>query len=163
MTRLDHDFALTVALTNLNQLVSEIFYGQLPAAEGKELTMQLYLSEEALDIQVDAVELGQALLNVLNNALEFTPAGGVVTIQTSRQDTMAVVEIHDTGIGISPADLPHIFERLYRSDKARGTRTGGIGLGLSIAQKILHLHGGDIEVSSSLGEGTTVRVLLPLT
>jgi PAS domain S-box-containing protein len=163
MTRLDHDFVLEVALTNLNQLVSEIFYGKLSAAERRGLTTQLYLSEEALDIQADAVELEQALLNVLNNALEFTPAGGVVTIQTSRQDTMAVVEIHDTGIGISPTDLPHIFERLYRSDKARGTQTGGIGLGLSIAQKILHLHGGDIEVSSSLGEGTTVRVLLPLT
>lgn len=162
MTRLDQEIILNLQVIDLNHLIDEIHASKLSLAAQKGLTTQIKPSEESLEIQADIAELEQALLNILDNAIQYTPLGGMVTLRTSRKDTMAVIEILDTGIGISKADLPHIFERLYRADKARSTATGGVGLGLSIAQKIIQLHGGDIIVSSMPDKGTTIRILLPV-
>ncbi|HLV35544.1 MAG TPA: sensor histidine kinase, partial [Spirillospora sp.] len=99
---------------------------------------------------------------VIDNAIQYTPAAGTVSVRTCQRDGQALVEVEDTGIGIDSNDLPHIFNRLYRADKARSTETGGIGLGLPIAQKIIETHGGKIEVESTPRVGSIFRVWLPL-
>ena len=109
----------------------------------------------------DEAELGRAILELGQNAVQFTAPGGRVILTTHAETDHAVVEVHDTGSGIAPEDLPHIFQRLYRADKARSVETGGVGLGLSIAQRIVEMHQGRIEVSSTPGQGSIFRVRLP--
>jgi len=99
---------------------------------------------------------------LLDNALKYTPAEGRVTLGLCHDETMAELLVYDTGIGISPEDLPHLFERFYRADPARSRDPGGTGLGLSIAQWIVTQHGGIISVASKPGQGTTMTIHIPL-
>jgi signal transduction histidine kinase len=108
----------------------------------------------------DADGLRQLLLALIDNAVKYTPAPGVVRLRLSRQDDAAVIELSDTGIGIAPADQERIFERFFRADPARSG--GGAGLGLAIARWLAEAHGGRIEVDSELGSGSTFRVRLPV-
>lgn len=117
---------------------------------------------DQVSILGDADRLKQLLLNLADNAVKYTPDGGEVHLALSKTETEAHVRISDTGIGISQEDLPYIFDRFYRVDKARTRAHGGSGLGLSIARWIVEVHGGTIEVESNVGEGTTFRVTLPL-
>lgn len=110
----------------------------------------------------DADRLKQLLINLVDNAIKYTPEGGEVQLSLSKSNGWACVEIADTGIGIPEEDLPYIFDRFYRVDKARSRPQGGSGLGLSIAKWIAQAHGGDIEVTSQVGKGTTFTVLLPV-
>ena len=113
----------------------------------------------------DRDRLKQVILNLVSNALKFTPDGGRVTMGLARAaGEWARLTVTDTGIGIPPQELPHLFERFYRVDKARSRALGGAGLGLAIAQRIVHLHGGRIEAASEgvPGRGSTFSVWLPL-
>lgn len=110
----------------------------------------------------DADRLKQLVLNLADNAVKYTPPGGTVRLALSKSEGEALLEISDSGIGISDEDLPYIFERFYRVDKARTRAHGGSGLGLSIAKWIVDVHGGRIRVESKAGEGTTFYVTLPL-
>jgi len=101
-------------------------------------------------------------VNLLDNAIKYTPEGGKVTITVAQRDGHAVLEVADTGLGISANDLPHVFDRFYRADKARSRQMGGTGLGLSIVRSICMAHGGRVTVSSSEGRGSLFRVELPL-
>ncbi len=110
----------------------------------------------------DSDRIKQLLLNLIDNAIKYTPIGGKVLMALSQSDERAYIEISDTGIGIPPEDLPNIFDRFYRVDKARTRQQGGSGLGLSIAKSIAKAHGGDIRVASTIGEGTTFTIEFPL-
>jgi signal transduction histidine kinase len=110
----------------------------------------------------DADRLKQLLLNLVENAVKYTPPGGEVSLSLSKKAGWAFFEVSDTGIGIPPENLPHVFDRFYRVDKARTRAQGGSGLGLSIAKWIAQAHGGAIRVTSHVGEGTTFSVTLPL-
>jgi signal transduction histidine kinase len=110
----------------------------------------------------DPDRLKQLLLNLVSNALKYTPEGGTVILSLSRDAQSAFVTVADTGIGIPEADLPHIFDRFYRVDKARARAMGGTGLGLSIAKWIVDAHGGQLSVISTVGEGSTFTIQLPL-
>jgi signal transduction histidine kinase len=110
----------------------------------------------------DPDRLKQLLLNLVSNALKYTPEGGTVILSLSRDAQFAFVTVEDTGIGIPEADLPHIFDRFYRVDKARARAMGGTGLGLSIAKWIVDAHGGQLSVVSTVGEGSTFTIQLPL-
>jgi two-component system phosphate regulon sensor histidine kinase PhoR len=101
------------------------------------------------------------MTNLIENAVNYTPDGGAVSVQTWSEDSKIVVEVRDTGIGIGDEDLPHIFEHFYRSDRARSTNTGGTGLGLAMVRRIVEIHRGRIEVESAAGKGSTFRVYLP--
>ena len=116
----------------------------------------------AMKITGDALKLEQVIYNVIDNAIKYTPRGGEVHCSLSRSGRMAVVKIADTGEGIPADDLPHIFDRFYRVDKARSRATGGTGLGLSIVKQIVLSHGGSITPESTLGKGTTFTIQLPL-
>jgi signal transduction histidine kinase len=112
----------------------------------------------------DRDRLKQVILNLVSNAIKYTPAPGRVTLALERLGDWARLTISDTGIGIPPADLPHVFDRFYRVDKARTRTEGGAGLGLSIAQRIAQMHGGRLEAASDgqAGHGTTFSLWLPL-
>src|SRR5262249_31753934 len=110
----------------------------------------------------DEARLRQVFINLLDNAIKYTPAGGRVAVQLEQDGDEAVVRIRDTGGGIAPEHQPHVFERFYRVDRARSRAEGGTGLGLSIAHSIVQSHDGDVALTSAPGEGTTVVVTLPL-
>lgn len=117
---------------------------------------------DGLVVRGDRPRLRQLFFNILNNAIRYTPGGGTITVSLRKEKTMAVVCISDTGIGIPPEDIPHIFERFYRVDKARSRAEGGSGLGLAISLYIAEVHGGKIEVESKLGLGSTFALSLPV-
>ena len=100
-------------------------------------------------------------MNLLSNAIKYTPDGGQITVSTGLEDSHVWVRVRDNGIGIPEKDLPRLFERFYRVDKARSRQSGGTGLGLSIAQEILSQHNGSIRIDSTYGEGTCVTITLP--
>ena len=110
----------------------------------------------------DSLKLQQVFYNVIDNAIKYTPRGGEVRVELARAGKRAVVRVEDTGIGIPAADLPHIFDRFYRVDKARSRETGGTGLGLSIVRQIVLLHDGDIRAESEENKGTTFIIDLPI-
>ena len=113
-------------------------------------------------IHADQLQLYRVIMNILTNATNYTPANGRIDIRLHVHDEQAVVEVTDTGLGISPEDLPHIFERFYRIDSARNRDQGGTGLGLAIVKAIITAHDGEISVDSTVGKGTTFSVSLPL-
>src|SRR6266566_3590617 len=106
--------------------------------------------------------LRRLFLILIDNAIKYTPEGGRVDVAVGQENGFAIGEVRDTGIGIAPEDLPNVFERFYRADKARSRESGGVGLGLSIGRWIAEGHGGTIEVQSSLGGGSTFKLRLPL-
>ncbi len=115
-----------------------------------------------INIYGDASQLQRLFMNLLTNALQYTPAGGTVSVALQRQNHYALVAIQDTGIGIAPTDLPHIFKRFWRAEAARCQYQQGSGLGLAIAKTIAQRHQGDITVQSKLGKGSCFCVKLPL-
>ena len=119
-------------------------------------------AHEELMVSGDKVKLRQLFINILENAVRYTPTAGHISVSLVKQESNAVVSISDTGIGIPPEHLPHIFERFYRVDKARARADGGVGLGLAIAKIITESHKGKIEVESELGKGTTFRISIPV-
>jgi heavy metal sensor kinase len=132
-------------------------------AEEAGVHMEVAVPPEPVVVAVDGSRIRQLLLNLLTNAVKYTPAGGSVRMQLAAADGRVTLTVADTGIGIAPGDLPHIFDRFWRADSAR-TRTGerpGAGLGLAICKWIAEAHGGQIEVASRPGRGTTFTVTLP--
>ena len=113
-------------------------------------------------VWVDPDKLQQVLVNLLTNACRYTPPGGTVTVAASKAADAVLFSVRDTGIGIPPDDLPHIFERFYRVDKSRSSAGGGAGIGLAVAKGVIEQSGGSIHVESVFGEGTTMMFTLPL-
>ena len=130
-------------------------------AEPKQIVVSVDVLAE-VTVSGSALHLRRALLNLAHNAVRYSPDGSTIQMTIGRLDTEAVVALVDEGCGISPEDLPHIFERFYRADPARARDTGGTGLGLAIADHIVRTHGGRIEVSSVIDQGSTFAVFLPL-
>jgi signal transduction histidine kinase len=128
----------------------------------KGLTFSESLSEEPIRLRADQGAVERLVMAVLDNAVKYTPAGGQVWFRSFREPAYAVVEIEDTGIGISPDDVPRIYDRFFRADQARSREVPGSGLGLSIARWVLEAHQGSIDVRSKIGAGSLFRVKLPL-
>ncbi|MCL2025038.1 MAG: ATP-binding protein [Coriobacteriia bacterium] len=128
--------------------------------ESLELYLQTYV-RDGLYVVGDAERLQQAIGNLLGNAARYTPKGGTVTLAAYEEDSWIVVQVSDTGIGISQENLEHLFKRFWRADAARARATGGIGVGLSITKEIIDRHKGHIEIESEENKGTTFRVFLP--
>ncbi len=119
------------------------------------------ICEDELETQGDKLKLELVVSNIVDNAIKYTPEGGRVKVETLKDGSRALIRVSDTGSGISQDDIPHLFERFYRVDKARSRITGGTGLGLSIAHEIVNLHGGKIKVTSVENEGSVFSVELP--
>jgi two-component system sensor histidine kinase VicK len=128
----------------------------------REISMYVEVALHLPQVHVDPDKLDQVLDNLATNAIKHTPEKGSVRLTAAQKGDVVEVKVTDTGIGIPPKDLPRIFERFYRVDKARSRKYGGTGLGLSIAKQIIEAHGGDIWIESLVGEGTTVTFTLPV-
>lgn len=143
----------------LDEQIRKVVVALEPHWSAKQITIELELAP--LKIVADGDQLNQVWTNLLGNAIKFTPEGGTVHVRLRRAAREVQVTIADTGIGISPDNVKHIFERFYKADRVRNRSGSGSGLGLAIAKKIVELHDGRIEVQSSPGEGTAFDVLLP--
>jgi len=132
-------------------------YGGFFAAKGIAFAERT----EPAPIQGDPRRLEQVIDNLLSNALRYTDPGGSVELHVRREGRRCLVEVRDTGIGISPDDLPHVFERFWRSDRSRSRATGGSGIGLAVVRELVRAHNGLVELRSEVGLGTTARVVLP--
>lgn len=146
----------------MDTILLEVMQQMQVLASGK---INLRLEEiDQVIVNGDRDRLKQVILNLVSNAINYTPPGGEVRVWLSKQDGRACLKVEDTGPGIQPDDLPYIFDRFYRGDPSRKrTENSGFGLGLSIAKWIVDRHGGQIEVESQVGKGTRFTVWLPLT
>ncbi len=147
----------------IEPLVRDVFETALILAETGELTVKLSAAEPAI-VPGDRTRLRQLFLNLITNAIKYTPRGGEVELSLRVRDGIAVFSVRDTGIGIAAADLPHIFERFWRADRvrSRGAERGGFGLGLAISQWIAQAHGGTLTATSRLTRGSIFTVTLPV-
>jgi two-component system, OmpR family, phosphate regulon sensor histidine kinase PhoR len=127
----------------------------------KNLETIVDVSDNCSTIRADEQRLREVYDNLLDNALKYSGKGGAVRLTAEQHNGEITLSVSDTGIGVTQDDLPRIFERFYRADKARSRDLGGTGLGLSIVKHIAQLHGGRVEAESELGKGTTIRVILP--
>jgi heavy metal sensor kinase len=146
---------------DFRDVVTEVGAAVEPLAAARRVRVD-WTRTDSVVIQGDQTRLTQLLLNLVDNGIKFTPAGGSVTISATREGQSAVLRVADTGIGIPSEHLPRVFERFYRVDPARTRDRGGTGLGLAIARWIVEAHGGGIQVTSTVGRGTTFTVRLPL-
>jgi len=162
MARLDGLTTFTLSRTDLNKVIARALEPYFTDAEQLGCTLTFTPCSQKLSVFLNEVEFGRVLQNLVENALQYTPRGGKIAVSTYAQENKAVFEVSDSGIGIAADELPHIFERFYRTDKARSTHTGGAGLGLAIAKKIVEGHRGRITVESQPDRGTTFRVYLPM-
>jgi signal transduction histidine kinase len=142
-------------------LVRDVVERMRAAAQTKDVALETLLPDTDLVVIGDTQRLMQVLLNLLTNALQHTSPGGWVAVSAQCIEGEIRVTVQDTGEGIAPRDLPHVFERFYRADRARSRDTGGSGLGLSIARSLVEAQGGTITVDSQLGQGSVFTVTLP--
>lgn len=145
----------------ISDLISDTIesFSALAAGQGVEVTGQVLPGTDP--VVMDAQKIGRVLANLVGNSLRYTPSGGRIEIRASRDSGVCRVTVSDTGEGIQPEDLPHVFDRFYRGEKSRSRATGGAGLGLAIAQGIVEAHGGSITVSSQPGKGATFTFSIP--
>jgi PAS domain S-box-containing protein len=155
------NLTLNKALVRTDSLVEDCVTTIEAAAESKEITIDVQLPDVFPSFMADKELLKTAIINILGNAVKYTPESGKVTFSMEERSGAIVFDIADTGYGISKEDLPHIFEKFYRSSNPQVTNEVGTGLGLSIAHEIVHLHDGDIEVQSKPGEGTRFTMRIP--
>ena len=147
---------------SLEQSVRNVYDAMVLDAKKHAHTLNLELEWKLPEIIGDRVRIEQVLINIISNAIKYTPDGGVINLYSGSSGNQVWVKVTDNGIGIPKEDLPRVFERFYRVDKARSRESGGTGLGLSIASEIIAKHGGQIDLQSEPGQGTTVTVTLPM-
>lgn len=152
--------AIAVTPVSLDRAVDAIIETLSAKAAERDVTIANHIPAGSI-VPADPVRLEQMLTNLIDNAVKFNRASGTVTIDLDRTNGMNVISVADTGEGILPEHQNRIFERFYRADRARSREIGGTGLGLAIVKHLARLHGGEVSVSSSLGEGTTFRIELP--
>jgi two-component system phosphate regulon sensor histidine kinase PhoR len=152
---------LETSVVRMDELFNNLIRDWKEKLTGKNLKVIVDLPSETSVLRADGTRLEEALHNLLDNAVKFSPDNGQIRLRGTRCDSNVVLSVADNGIGISKEHLPRIFERFYRADKARSRELGGTGLGLAIVKHIAQLHGGRVEAESELGRGTTIRIVLP--
>jgi two-component system phosphate regulon sensor histidine kinase PhoR len=140
--------------------VAEAAAGLMRMAQKKQIVIRVEPFHEIPPVRADKSQLKQVLINLLDNAVKYTPEKGTIIVSAASRDRRVTVSIEDNGSGIPDADIPRIFERFYRVDKARSREMGGTGLGLSIVKHIVEAHGGSVAVQSKMGTGSTFSFTL---
>ena len=151
---------LKLEAVNLNLLIEEVIARLGPQVERQQLIIDKKLAADLPSVQADKERIRQTIVNLIHNAIKFTDPGGKITVATRADAGSATVDISDTGPGISKSDLPHVFERFYKGDRARSGE--GSGMGLAIAKHIVEVHGGSIWAQSEEGRGSTFSFSLPI-
>ena len=155
------DLSIRQTPTDLVAIVCEAMEDQQVRARESGIRLEVDAPQELI-VDIDGERIRQALDNLIANAIKYNRDGGKVGIQLRANGELATLSVHDSGVGISPDELPFVFDRLFRSERMRNSTVHGNGLGLYFSRQIIRLHGGEIELSSVPGEGTTVTVELPL-
>ena len=153
---------LDLAPDSLGDLISDTLESFSELAQRQSVHLDGTVAPGLDPVRMDAARIGRVLNNLVGNALRHTPPGGRVEVSACRLDSHVEVSVTDSGEGIRPADLPHIFDQFYRGEKSRSRATGGAGLGLAITRGIVQAHGGQIHVQSQPGQGTRFVFTLPL-
>jgi signal transduction histidine kinase len=156
------EIKLNIQSEDINALIKDTITGMQAKAAARGLTLTADLPTAPPAVSIDAHRIKQVLLNLLENAVAHTEKGGKITVTAGRREKMIYVSVADTGEGIPAEDLPLIFERFYRVDRSRTRKTGGSGLGLTIAKRLVEAHGGTIEVKSEPGQGSTFTFTVPI-
>lgn len=155
-------FPLHLVPTRVSEVVARVAAVFGPEAESRRIRLETVAEPDLPPVQADPDRIAQVLVNLLANAMRHTPDGGLIAVSVRRQEGGGIaVSVRDTGPGIAEKDLPHVFDRFYRTDEARDRSAGGAGLGLAIAKGIVEAHGGRIWVDSTLGQGATFTFTLP--
>lgn len=154
------ELELVYGKTQVNLLINKVMYQLKPLADNKNITLE-FKSEEKVWASFDKAKIHQCLSNLIGNAIKYNNEGGHVTVQLINKRNTIEVQVIDNGVGIAEESVPYVFDRFYRTDKARNRQSGGTGLGLSIVQQIVHLHQGEITLESELNKGTTVKFEIP--
>ena len=162
LLRLEKDELADLTELDVNELVADAMARNSGLATTSGAQIQFNPGNPLPRVLANKDELTLALSSLLVNAIHSTPSGGQITIYTTHDEGHIVIRVCDNGVGISAEDLPHIFEHFYRVDEARGTQSGGFGLGLTITKTILDRHAGTIKVQSKLGEGSEFSLQLPI-
>ena len=152
---------LQLSQINVRDFLEKVTRDWAKRLAAKNLQLELQVPADFPAVRVDERRLEEVVHNLLDNAVKYSHENGRILIQAAAPDQEVALSVHDEGVGIAPADLPRVFERFYRADRARSRELGGTGLGLSIVKHIAQLHGGRVEAESTLGQGTTIRVILP--
>ncbi|MGI5878734.1 MAG: sensor histidine kinase, partial [Christensenellales bacterium] len=160
LVRMDEKAALAFENLDLSMIIEDAVASLEPMARQKQLELEVRV-EPDLTMAGEGAALRQMVVNLMDNAIKYTPPGGRVAVGAVRRGRDIVMRVRDTGIGIEEKDIPYIFDRFYRVDKARDRQTGGTGLGLSIVKGIVARHDGIIDVVSKPGQGTEMIVVLP--
>ena len=148
---------------NITALIANVTDRLQMEVRNKEQTLNFKIKNETSEITGDRDRLEQVFVNVITNAIKYTPKGGSIDVNIEQSEKVFRVKVSDTGVGIPEADIPRIFERFYRVDKARSRDMGGTGLGLAIAKEIIEAHGGGIYAKSTVDKGTEIVIELPVT
>ncbi|MDR2420895.1 MAG: cell wall metabolism sensor histidine kinase WalK [Oscillospiraceae bacterium] len=162
LSRLDAGGGLKTERFSLERSVRDVYAAIAISAERRGQSVTLDLQSGMPDITGDRARIEQVLMNIMTNAVKYTPEGGAVSVSCGSSGGFARIRISDTGVGIPGEDIPRVFDRFYRVDKARSRESGGTGLGLSIAREIVERHGGEITLSSALGAGSSFTITLPV-
>jgi signal transduction histidine kinase len=162
LAKIDMGLELGQETIDVNALIAEIADEFQPQAEAKEQTFHLEKASDQPRVQGDALQLRQALRNLVGNAIKYTPVAGSVDLSVETDDAMTTICVRDTGYGISADDLPFIFDRFYRVRDEAVKDIEGNGLGLAIVKSIIEKHGGQINVESEPGKGSCFSFNLPL-
>ncbi len=162
LSRLDHDrMEMSMAPIDLGRLAIECSRAMELEAKSKQVEIFCDTASDMYFVNADRERMEQVLINIISNAIKYNRTEGTVTVSLTGDTQQVSLSVADSGIGIPEDDLPHIFERFYRVDKARSRESGGTGLGLAIARQIVQYHDGKIDFTSKQGVGTTVTVTLP--
>jgi signal transduction histidine kinase len=155
--------SLHPALVAPDALVARAVARLAPQFTDKGVALSIHVPANTPAVLADPDQIAQVLINLLGNAIQHTPAGGAVTLEVARDDGSVIFLVRDSGAGVAAGDLPHLFERFYRVDKARARATGGTGIGLTISKALVEAHGGRIWAESAgLGQGALFAFTLPL-
>jgi signal transduction histidine kinase len=154
-------FPLDMREGDLRDPVQAVVQALSEVALERRVALDSAVPSDAVDLRFDRERIIQLLTNLIGNALKFTPSGGAVSVQLVDGSPEVMIEVRDTGPGIPPDELPHIFERFYRGTNTGDARASGSGLGLAIVRSIVEMHGGEIDVESALGHGTVFRIRFP--
>lgn len=160
LARLENKQQITLSTLDIRAMILLIWDGLRPLAEEKDIQVIFDLAETRPLLEADPDGLERALANLIDNGIHYTPIGGTLKV-VSRVEDEVIIQVSDTGIGISKEDLPQIFDRFYRAANAQRVDPGGTGLGLAIVKKVVDQHRGRVEVISTIGLGTTFTIYLP--
>jgi signal transduction histidine kinase len=152
---------LSKARTHITPILMRTAETVMPQINSKHIHLKMNLSDGLPDLEIDAGLIEQVILNILSNAIKFTPDGGTISVTASSESKTLAVSISDSGTGIEPDELQKLFTKFYRTSAARDNAVQGTGLGLVIVKAIIEQHGGSVSLSSKVGEGTTFTIHLP--